>query len=92
MTARGWFIGYALILGWMVLPFLPVMACAAIASLNDCVVHEGNATSCVVMGLELGEALYFLGMMGWFGLFTLPSGALAAIVFTVGGLFAPRSR
>ena len=81
---RGLLIGYgliALLAGW---PIVPVVMAGLIASWNRCTLHEGFANACVVNGYDLGGALYAMSMMGWYMLGTIPLGALAFVVWTIG--------
>jgi hypothetical protein len=75
--------GYGIILLWMLSPMIPVLLASAIASTCGCKVDEGSAHTCIVFGRDIGGMLYSMGVMGWFGLLTFPSGFLALIVFTV---------
>jgi hypothetical protein len=63
-------VGFGAILLWMFLPMIPVFIAGAIAS------H-------IVFGRDIGGTLYKMGVMGWFGLLTFPSGFLMLIVLTV---------
>ena len=81
---RGLLIGYAvigLLAGW---PILPVVIAGSIASLNGCTLHEGFQNPCIVNGKDVGGTLYAMGMMGWFILGTIPLGAIAVFVWTLG--------
>jgi hypothetical protein len=83
MKKRTLLIGYGIILLWMLWPVLSVLAAGTIASSGDCQLDEGSVHPCVVFGRDVGETLYNLFVMGWFGLITLPTGALAFIAFSV---------
>ncbi|HLX70642.1 MAG TPA: hypothetical protein VKV04_13530 [Verrucomicrobiae bacterium] len=76
-------IGYGVILLWMFLPMIPVFIAAAIASHYGCQVDEGGTHPCIVFGKDIGGKLYEMGVMGWFGLLTFPSGLLALLLFSV---------
>jgi hypothetical protein len=75
--------GYGVILLWMFSPMIPVVIAGAIASKCGCQLDEGGTHPCIVFGRDIGGALYSMGVMGWFGLLTFPSGFIALIVFTV---------
>jgi hypothetical protein len=64
-------------------PVLSAFAAYAIANLNDCTLHEGYVNPCVIAGVDLGGALYTMGVMGWPGLMTLPIGVPALVVLGV---------
>lgn len=76
-------LGYGAILLWMFLPMIPVFIAGAIASGCGCQLDEGNVHPCVVLGVDIGSTLYAMGVMGWFGLLTFPSGLLGLLLFTV---------
>jgi len=83
MTRRAKLIGYGIIMLWMFSPFIPVFIASAIASHYGARLDEGGAHPCIVNGKDIGETLYTMGVMGWYGLLTFPSGILAFIIFTV---------
>ena len=62
------------------LPVISVLIAAAISSANDCVLHEGGVNPCVVWGVDLGELLYTLGVMGWFMLISIPFGSIGVLI------------
>jgi hypothetical protein len=81
---RGLLIGYAvigLLAGW---PILSVVIAGSIASWNGCTLHEGFQNPCVVNGKDIGGTLYAMGVMGWFMIATIPLGAIALLVWTIG--------
>ena len=67
----------------MFLPFIPVIIAGVIAAACGCKLDEGSVHPCTVFGTDIGGALYTMGVMGWFGLLTFPTGILALIVFSV---------
>ena len=62
------------------LPIFSVLVAGGIATLNDCALHEGNPNPCLILGVDIGEILYFLGVMGWFMLISIPLGLLGLFV------------
>lgn len=76
---------HALVLGLILflafLPVLSVAAAGAIANANGCDLDEGSVHPCLVNGVDMGETLYSMGVMGWFMLATLPLGLGAAAVY-----------
>ncbi len=64
-------------------PVLSVMTAGLIANLNGCALDEGSVHPCFIFGADFGGTLYFMGVMGWFGLVTLPLGGLALLVWFV---------
>lgn len=83
MKKRPLLIGYGIILLWMLWPVISVVIAGAIASGYGCQLDEGSVHPCVVGGRDLGETLYTLAVMGWFGLITLPTGGLGLVVFSI---------
>ena len=75
--------GYGVILLWMFSQMVPVIIAGLIASACGCKLDEGSAHTCIVFGRDIGGMLYSMGVTGWFGLLTFPSGFLALIVFPV---------
>src|SRR5690349_18234005 len=74
---------FAFILVFMISPIIPVTLSGMIAEDNDCVVHEGFVNPCIINGVDQGEMLYQMGMMGWFFLATAPLGLIALAVWLV---------
>jgi hypothetical protein len=66
-------------------PVLSVLAAYAIASVNDCTLHEGFVNPCLIAGVDLGSGLYTMGVLGWLGLITLPIGIPALVVLALVG-------
>ena len=63
------------------LPMISVMVAGTIAERNNCELHEGFVNPCIIDGEDWGETLYAMGMMGWFGLVTIPGALLIAAAF-----------
>ncbi len=77
------------------LPILCVLISITVAHALGCALDEGNPHPCPFFGFDLGGLLYDLAVSGWFGLLTIPAGAVllmvwlvAAIVFAVKRLLA----
>jgi len=70
-----------LILAWTVWPVVLVAVAGNIASANGCQLDEGSVHPCIVNGLDMGEQLYGMGVMGWFMLVTIPTGLLALAIY-----------
>ena len=66
-----------LILAFMFAPIGSVVACGWIANAHGCKVDEGSVHPCIINGVDRGELLYQLGVLGWLMLVTLPVGAFA---------------
>ena len=86
MKNRKWIV-HVVVLGALLLfsfsPLLVALSAGAFASANGCELHEGFVNPCVVGGTDYGETLYSLGVMGWFGMVTLPLGLLLAGLYVV---------
>jgi hypothetical protein len=61
-------------------PVISVYTASAIASGLGCTLNEGDAHPCLFHGVDLGETLYSMVVVGWFGLATLPIGAIALAI------------
>jgi len=59
------------------LPVISVFSAGWIATSLGCVLNEGDVHPCPFHGIDLGEMLYGMTVMGWFALGTLPLGAIA---------------
>jgi hypothetical protein len=82
--------GYGVILLWTFLPMIPVAIASAIAAYTGSQLDEGGPHPCILFGRDIGGTLYKMGVMGWFGLLTFPTGFIALILFTA-TLFKRRS-
>ncbi len=76
-------IGYGVIALAAAWPILSVAIAGSIAAWNDCTLHEGFKTPCIVNGSDIGGTLYAMGVMGWFMIATIPFGAIALVVWTM---------
>ena len=74
---------FLLILAWTIWPIVSVAIAGSIASAHGCQIDEGSAHPCIVNGEDIGERLYTMGVMGWAMLFTIPTGAIALLIFLV---------
>ena len=63
------------------LPLISVAIASEIANANGCQLDEGSVHPCIVNGVDQGELLYTMGMMGWFMLATIPLGLGAAALY-----------
>ena len=64
-------------------PVLSVVVASVIANACGCKLDEGNVHPCVVLGLDLGELLYAMGVTAWLALATVPLGAIALIFWAI---------
>ena len=64
-------------------PVLSAMTAGLIASANGCDLHEGFVNPCVIGGSDRGEILYSMFVLAWFGMVSLPIGAIALVVWLV---------
>jgi hypothetical protein len=83
MSTRKIIFIYGLILLYAVAPLLSVLVCSGIASAAGCNVSEAGASPCPIFGYDMGGALVTMLVCGWFIFWTLPSGFLFLVVFTV---------
>lgn len=70
------------------LPILSMLVASVVAFAAGCDLHEGDVNSCVVLGADLGEALYRMFVAGWFAYLTLPVGLVGVALFLVWGAVA----
>lgn len=83
----------AAIAGVAAAPVLSVAASSGIASAYGCKLNEADAHPCIVLGMNIGELLYSLFVLGWLMLVTLPLGAIALLIWCIVALmFWSRSK
>lgn len=64
-------------------PLLLALSASVIAQANGCALDEGSVHSCLVAGVEMGEALYTMFVLGWLTMMTAPLGAMAGLAWLV---------
>lgn len=64
-------------------PVLSVIVAGGVANIGGCVLNEGDVHPCVIGGVDLGETLYTMFVLGWLMLVTLPMGALALLIWMI---------
>ena len=69
------------IVAFTLAPIGSVVACGWIANAYGCKVDEGSVHPCIIGGVDRGELLYSMGVLGWLMLVTLPVGGLAFLVW-----------
>lgn len=79
MKKLGKFLLYGGIL-FAISPIISVLIAGSIASFFDCELHEGFTNPCVLGGVDWGETLYFMAVLGWFALLTIPIGVVVALI------------
>lgn len=52
--------------------FACVVVMMLVGTLTDCTAHEGATMPCIILGLEMGELLYTIGMISAWGPLFLP--------------------
>jgi hypothetical protein len=82
-TIRGLLIGHVVIALFTIWPGVLVLIASAVARRNGCALDEASAHSCVVNGMEVGDALSSMYAMGWFMIATIPIGVVAVVAWTV---------
>jgi hypothetical protein len=63
-----------------VLPSIATLSAGAVASAHGCRLNEGSPSPCIVGGSDIGNTLYSMDLMFWFGMITLPLGALGLLL------------
>ena len=87
MTTRprslAWTYGVALavILLLSVSPLFSAIGAGMVAESAGCQLDEGSVHPCQIGGIDYGESLYFLAVLGWLSLLTLPFGAVALMIW-----------
>jgi len=61
-------------------PLLIALGAGAFASLNGCTLHEGFSNPCVFLGVDWGDTLYSMGVMGWITILSVP---VALLMFAI---------
>lgn len=69
---RGWKIALAVLTALAWTPLVSILAASAIATTFGCTLNEASAHPCVVAGVDLGETLVVMFVMGWLAIFGLP--------------------
>ena len=72
---------FGVILSWAVFPLVCVLLAATVSAVCGCSINEGSPTPCLVFGTDIGKPLYILGVMGWLSIVTLPTGAVALLMY-----------
>ena len=65
------------------LPFVSLALALAVAALGQCRVDEGSVHPCIIAGIDLGSALYFMNVVPWLGLGTLPLLAVVLLLWVI---------
>ncbi len=71
----------AILLAWTLWPIACVLIAMALASWAGASLDEGSVHPTVIGGVDFGETTYTLFVLGWFGMITLPTGAIALIFY-----------
>lgn len=53
-------------------PMISVAIAGTIANRYGCTLHEGFVNPCVINGVDYGETLYSMGVLGWLFFMTVP--------------------
>lgn len=64
-------------------PLISVMLAGLIGDANGCMVNEGGPNACLVGGIDMGETLYIMTVLGWLMFVTLPLGGVALLVWLI---------
>ena len=74
---------FAIIVLVAALPLISVLISTGIAGALGCQVDEAAVHPCPFMGIDLGEMLTLMFILGWLGLVTLPLGVIALAVWLI---------
>ena len=81
-TAPIWLgLSLALIVVFAIMPLVIAIAAGMFGASMGCRVDEAGFYPCPVLGQDVGAALGLMFVSGWFVFFTLPLGAIAAMVW-----------
>ena len=75
---------YALLVLYTIGPLILAIGAGKIAEANGCTLNEGSVHPCIIGGKDWGHTLYSMGVMGWFCLITVPTGAVGLLIYTIG--------
>ncbi|MGI8820468.1 MAG: hypothetical protein ACR2ID_06345 [Chthoniobacterales bacterium] len=64
-------------------PFASILISDAIAGHYNCTLNEGGAHPCVIGGVDVGETLAVMFVLGWLMFLTVPLGAVAFLIWLV---------
>jgi hypothetical protein len=64
-------------------PIISTAIAGSIASANGCDLDEGSIHPCLINGVDYGEMLYTLGVMGWLMLASIPIAAGLFVIYLV---------
>lgn len=81
---------YTVLVLYTVGPFLSMLVASAVAEQYGCRLDEAGVHPCLVVGKDIGGTLNTMFVFAWLGLVTLPSGALALVVYSIYLLFRKR--
>lgn len=71
---KWYWIAWAAIAIFSILPMISGISAAAIAEGNGCILNEGSSHPCVIGGVDWGDALYAMGVLTWLMFLTFPLG------------------
>ena len=74
---------YCLIAFYSVAPILCVLISSIVASATGSRLDESGSHPSIVLGVDIGGLIHFMFVAGWFAFFTIPTGFLTIVVFTV---------
>ncbi|MCB9818935.1 hypothetical protein H6788_02020 [Candidatus Nomurabacteria bacterium] len=63
-----------------ILPIISLLTALTVANLGGCALDESSAHPCIIGGIDWGELLSIMGIMGWLALFTVPVGGLVTLI------------
>ena len=75
-----------LILLSAVLPLILALSAGGVAHALGCRLDEGDVHPCPFLGIDLGELLYALGVLGWLTLATVPIGGGLLLIWLIAAI------
>lgn len=66
-----------------VFPLLIALLASLIARACGCTLNEADPHACMLLGKDVGGLLYSMFVFGWFGMLTVPAGAIGLLASAV---------
>jgi hypothetical protein len=64
-------------------PIISTAIAGSVATAHGCDLDEGSIHPCLINGVDYGETLYSMGVLGWFMLVSIPIAAALFVVYLV---------
>jgi hypothetical protein len=88
--SRGLWLPPIIILLVAAAPVISMVLSTWIAGGLGCKLDEGDTHPCLLAGIDIGDLLYDMFVMGWFGSLTIPLGALGLVAWAIWAIITVR--